>query len=316
MRDPAHRRLLAGLAFVSPNLALFLVFTLVPAVFTLGIAFFRWDPFSAPRFVGFDNFNQLFADPGFWYFLGNTLVFLLGLPLSLVGSLFLAVLLAQQLRGTLIYRTAFYLPTITNGVALYLLWKVMFNKEAGLVNALVLPLLQAMGVQGADGLPLTAAGMPDWLRDSWTVFGQPVFLAKPVLIAMGVWTAIGGGNMILYLAALTSVPPELHEAAAIDGAGPWRRFRDVTWPMLAPTTYFIVVMGVIGGLQGGFEVAYLMTGGGPEQSTTTIGYHIFTKAFLDYEFGYAAALSFVLFALILMVTVLGWRWGSRAGDWR
>ena len=314
MPDPARRRLLAGLAFVSPNLALFLVFTLVPVAFTLGIAFFRWDPFTTTRFIGFDNFNQLFADPGFWYFLGNTLVFMLGLPLSLAGSLLLAVLLTQKLRGTVFYRTAFYLPTITNGVALFLLWKVMFNKEAGLVNALVLPLLQAVGVQGTDGLPITTAGMPDWLRDAWTVFGQPVFLAKPALIAMGVWAAIGGGNMILYLAALTGVPPELHEAAAIDGAGPWRRFRDVTWPMLAPTTFFIVVMGVIGGLQGGFEVAFLMTGGGPEQSTTTIGYHIFAKAFLDYEFGYAAALSFVLFALILAVTALGWRSGSRAGD--
>ncbi len=315
MSDPGRRRLFAGLAFVSPNLALFLVFSLVPVVFTLGLAFFRWDPFTTPQFVGFDNFNQLFVDRGFWYFLGNTLVFMLGLPLSLAGSLLLAVLLSQKLRGTIAYRTAFYLPTITNGVALFLLWKVMFNKEAGLVNALVLPLLQLVGVHGTDGLTITSAGMPDWLRDSWTCFGQPVFLAKPVLIAMGMWAAIGGGNMILYLAALTAVPPELNEAAAIDGAGPWRRFRDVTWPMLAPTTFFIVVMGVIGGLQGGFEVAYLMTGGGPEQSTTTIGYHIFSKAFLDYEFGYAAALSAVLFALILAVTALGWRSGSRAGDW-
>lgn len=314
MTDPARRRLLTGLAFVSPNLALFLVFTLVPAVFTLVIAFFRWDPFTTPQFVGFANFNHLFADPGFWYFLGNTVVFLLGLPLSLAGSLLLAVLLSRRLRGVVAYRTIFYLPTITNGVALFLLWKVMFNKEAGLVNTLALPLLQLFGAQGADGMPLSAAGMPDWLRDAWTVFGQPVFLAKPALIAMGVWAAIGGGNMILYLAALAAVPPELHEAAAIDGAGPWRRFRDVTWPMLAPTTYFIVVMGVIGGLQGGFEVAYLMTGGGPEQSTTTIGYHIFSKAFLDFDFGYAAALSSVLFALILMITMLGWRSGSRAGD--
>jgi multiple sugar transport system permease protein len=307
--------MLTGLAFISPNLALFLVFTLAPALFTLALAFFKWDPFVAPQFVGFTNFNLLFADTHFWYYLGNTLVFMLGLPLSLAGSLLLAVLLTQRLRGLIAYRTVFYLPTITNGVALFLLWKVMFNKEAGLINTLALPVLQLLGATGADGQPLTASGMPDWLQDPVMAWGHPIYLAKPALIMMGVWTSIGGGNLILYLAALAGVHPELYEAAEIDGASRWRRFWDITWPMIAPTTFFIVVMGVIGGLQGGFEIAYMMTGGGPEQSTTTIGFYIFTKAFVDYEFGHAAAMSFVLFAIVMVVTLLNWRFGSQAKDY-
>jgi multiple sugar transport system permease protein len=315
MRRTRLRSLLRGLAFISPNLALFMLFTLGPALFTLALAFFRWDPFSTPTFIGFENFNRLFADSSFWYYLGNTLAFMSGLPLAMAGSLFLAVLLSQKLRGLLVYRTLFYLPTITNGAALYLLWRVMYNKEAGLVNGLLLPVLQAAGVRGHDGAAITSQGMPDWLADAWTIGGHPFYLAKPALIAMGMWVSVGGGNMVLYLAALAGVPPELYEAAEIDGASPWRRFWDITWPMIAPTTFFIIVMGTIGGLQGGFEMAYLMTHGGPEDSTTTVGYYIFAKAFVDCEFGYAAAISFVLFAVIVAVTMLNWRFGARARDY-
>jgi multiple sugar transport system permease protein len=307
--------LLAGLSFISPNLALFLVFTLGPILFTLGLAFFRWDPFTTPAFVGFENFNRLFADGRFWYYLFNTCVFMLGLPISLGGALFLAVILSQKLRGVLAYRTIFYLPTLTSGVALFLLWKVMYNKEGGLINTLILPVLQLFGVTGSGGAPLGMSEMPDWLNHSWHVFGLECYLAKPALIAMGVWAGIGGGTMILYLAALAGVPPELYEAAEMDGAGRWRRFWDITWPMIAPTTFFIIVMGMIGGLQGGFEMAYLMTNGGPDESTTTIGYFIFNKGFGEFEFGFAAAVSFVLFVLVATITAGNWRFGSKAGDY-
>lgn len=310
-----RRSLLAGLSFISPNLALFLVFTLGPTLFTLGLAFFRWDPFTQPTFVGFENFNRMFADARFWYYLLNTGVFMLGLPLTMGGALFLAVILSQKLRGVIAYRTIFYLPTLTSGVALFLLWKVMYNKEGGLINTLILPLLQVFGVDGAGGAPIAMSDMPDWLNQSWNILGMECYLAKPALIAMGVWAGIGGGTMILYLAALAGVPPELYEAAEIDGASRWRRFWDITWPMIAPTTFFIVVMGMIGGLQGGFEMAYLMTSGGPDESTTTIGYFIFTKGFGEFEFGYAAAVSFVLFALVATITAVNWRFGSKAGDY-
>ncbi len=310
--------LFTGVAFISPNVSLFLVFTLGPTLFTLGLSFFRWDPFSPPVFVGFDNFNRLLADDHFWYYLFNTVFFLLGLPLSMACSLALAVLLSQRLRGVIAYRTAFYLPTLTNGVAVYLLWKVMYNKEGGLLNALILPALQLFGTH--VGLPghehlITAADMPDWLNQSWKICGYDCYLAKPALIVMGIWAGVGGGNMVLYLAALAGVPPELYEAAEIDGASRWRQFWDITWPMIAPTTFFIIVMGMIGGLQGGFEMAYLMTQGGPDNSTTTIGYYIYTTAFQDFDFGYAAAISFVLFGLVAGVTALNWRFGAKAGGY-
>ena len=154
--------------------------------------------------------------------------------------------------------------------------------------------------------------MPDWLADSWEIFGVEMYLAKPALIFMGFWAAIGGGNMILYLAALAGVPPELYEAAEIDGASRWQTFKDITWPMIAPTTFFIFIMGIISGLQGGFEMAYLMTEGGPDHSTTTIGYLIFTRAFEEFRFGYAAAASFILFVMIMVITIINWRFGSKA----
>ena len=313
--DKRRRALFTGLSFISPNLALFLVFTLGPTLFTLGLAFFRWDPFTTPTFVGFENFNRMFADTRFWYYLLNTAVFMLGLPLTMAGSLFLAVILSQKLRGVIAYRTIFYLPTLTSGVALFLLWKVMYNKEGGLINSLILPVLQCCGVQGVDGAPIAMSEMPDWLNQSWSMFGIDVYLAKPALIIMGVWAGIGGGTMILYLAALAGVPPELYEAAEIDGASRWRRFWDITWPMIAPTTFFTIVMGMISGLQGGFEMAYLMTSGGPDESTTTIGFFIFSKGFDEFEFGYAAAISFVLFALVAAITAVNWRFGSKAGDY-
>jgi multiple sugar transport system permease protein len=316
MRSRAARlkHLAACFAFIAPNAAIFLVFTLIPVIFTLGLAFFRWDPFTSPEFVGFDNFNRALASADFWYYLWNTLVFLLGLPLGMAGALFMAVLLSQKIRGVVAYRTIVYLPTVTSGVALLLLWKTMFAKDGGLINTLMLPVLQLFGVT-VDGALITAQSMPSWLDDPATLFGIEFYMAKPALIVMGVWGAIGGGMMLLYLAALAGVPPELYEAAEIDGASRWQRFWHITWPMIAPTTFFIIVTGVIGGLQGGFEMAYLMTRGGPDGSTTTIGYHIFTKAFFDFEFGYAAALSVLLFLVIAAITVLNWRFGSKAGGY-
>ena len=357
-----------ALAFFAPNMAIFAVFTLVPVIFTLVLAFFEWDPFTTARFVGFDNFNVILADRQFWYYLLNTLVFMLGLPLSMAGSLFLAVMLSQKLRAVIAYRTAYYLPSITNGVALFLLWKVMYNKEAGLVNALLLPVVNlGRWLVGAQTIGMDA--MPDWLQDAWSfpsimvglvltiviclvlsplwlrlrhlprpawlglgaamalvvavigfalafqanrMTGGEFYTAKPALVFMNVWTFIGGANMILYLAALAGVPTELYEAAEIDGAGRWRQFKDITWPMIAPTTFFIFVMGMIGGLQGGFEMAFMMTEGGPDGSTTTVGYHIFSQAFFEYRFGYAAAISFILFLLVMAVTMVNWRFGSKA----
>ena len=163
-----RNQLFKGLGFITPNLAIFLLFTLGPVLFTLGLAFFRWDPFTGATFVGFGNFNHVLTDSSFWYYLLNTLVFMIGLPLSMAGSLFLAVVLSQKVRGVLAYRSIFYLPSITNGVALFLLWKVMYNREAGLVNALGLPVVNFVRwVTGHETIGMKQ--MPSWLEDAWLV---------------------------------------------------------------------------------------------------------------------------------------------------
>ena len=159
------------------------------------------------------------------------------------------------------------------------------------------------GIFDALGLQVK---MPDWLLSiAW---------AKPAIMLMGIWTAVGGTNMLLYLAGISNVPPELYEAAEIDGAGRWAMFRHVTWPQLAPTTFFIVVMSAIGGLQGGFEQARVMTGGGPAESTITLGYFIYQKGFEEYQLGYASAIAWVMFLMIFALTLVNWKFGKSAFD--
>ena len=278
-------------------------------------------------------------DPRFWQYLYNTVYLMLALPFSVAGSLFLAVLLndALPVRGTrrwpvamicfacgigmaallwgaglrdaallaailwtiaaigllfnvVAFRTIFYLPAFTSGVALMILWKALYNPQTGPLNALLGFLT---GLEPSE--------LPQWLAS--------VELAKPSLMIMGLWMAIGGTNMLLYLAALSNVPVELTEAAEIDGANRWQRFIHVTWPQLAPTTFFISIVSIIGGLQGGFEQARVMTGGGPAGATTTLSYYIYTVGFQDLNFGFAAAVSWVLFAMLFCVTAFNWRFG-------
>ena len=154
------------------------------------------------------------------------------------------------------------------------------------------------GMAADDGLRT-----PDWLGS--------IYWAKPAIMFMGLWGAIGGNTMLLYLAALTNVPQSLYEAADIDGAGRFTKFWNVTWPQLAPTTFFVVVMGVIGGLQGGFEMARVMTGGGPAQQTTTLSYYIFTEGFETGRLAFASATSWVMFFLVFSITLFNWKFGNR-----
>jgi multiple sugar transport system permease protein len=189
----------------------------------------------------------------------------------------------------------FYLPTITSGVALFILWKAIYNPDFGPLNT---ALMSVFGLLHIHVKP------PDWLLSiAW---------AKPAIMLMGVWSGIGGTNMLLYLAGLSNVPPELYEAAQIDGAGRWAMFRHVTWPQLAPTTFFIIVMSAIGGLQGGFEQARVMTNGGPAESTVTLGYFIYQKGFEEYQLGFASAIAWVMFVIIFIMTLINWKFGKSA----
>ena len=287
--------------FLLPNVAGFLVFTAWPVIASLLLSFSSWDLLSAPRFVGGANFVNLLGfhrdlaaggwranDPEFWKYLGNTFFILMALPVNMAASLALALVLNRPLRFVYLYRLVFFLPSILSGVAIFYLWRWMYNPDFGLVNAVLRTI----------GLPA-----PHWLTDPRT--------SKPALMLMGTWLAVGGSGMILYLAALQSVPSELYEAAQIDGAGGWVQFRVITWPSLAPVTFFILTIGLIGGLQGGFDSAYIMTGGGPFGATTTLGYYIYNKAYVFFEMGYASAVAWVLFFLVLTMTLLNWRFGRR-----
>ncbi|MFM7322439.1 MAG: carbohydrate ABC transporter permease, partial [Armatimonadota bacterium] len=255
----------------------------------------------------------LFADREFHLYFLTTLYFLIGMPAAIAGSLAPAVLLSRELRGVVVYRTLFYLPSFTSGVALMILWKSLYNPDFGPINAAI------HWFSSTFHLGLDA---PDWLLSTKNLAGLDVeraattsrqfgLGARDAIVIMGVWTAVGGNNLLLYLAALMNVPTELQEAAALDGAKPWQVFRNVTWPQLAPTTFFIVVMSTIGGLQGGFEQARVMTNGGPSGTTTTLSYYIYTKAFEEIRIGYASAVAWVLFAIIFALTLVNWKFGNR-----
>lgn len=310
--------LLPALGFLAPNLIGFLAFTAGPLIYSLVMSFTNWNLMQTVTFhgVGVANFTDLLGDANFHMYFINTVYLMLGIPLSIMGSLFVAILLSQKLKGMTIYRTLFYLPSFTSGVALMILWKALYNPEHGPIDYLINSFTHTLGI---------AASAPDWLLSTKNIFGIGVdkvgidpkqfgLGARDAMIIMGIWTAIGGNNMLLYLAALTNVPPELYEAADLDGASKWQSFVHITWPQLAPTTFFIVVMAVIGGFQSGFDTARIMTQGGPAGTTTSMSYYIYQKAFEQFQMGYASAVSWLLFLVIFTMTVINWKVGNKETD--
>lgn len=280
----------AAYTFLMPNFLGFMIFTSIPVLASLVLSFLDWDLLSPPKFVGFANFISLFQDPYFWKYCLNTLYMMISIPLSMAGSLILALAMNQKLKGIIFFRTVYFLPTLCSGVAIYMLWRLIYNPEFGVLNMAIAKFGEMIG--------LSLHG-PQWLTDeTW---------AKPALIIMGVWQAVGGYNMILYLAALQGVPRDLYDAAEVDGANPWQKFWAVTWPQISPTTFFIAIMSVIGGFQAGFDPAYIMTGGGPNGSTTTLIYYLFNNAFQWHKMGYAAAIAWVLFIVVFLFTMIQWR---------
>ncbi len=483
-----RRALISGLAFLTPNIICVGLFTIFPVFFSIGMAFTNWDLTQhnmfkdVPlRFVGFDNFVELFRNLYFWQYLGNTLFLMIGIPFAMAGSLGAALLLNQNARsilrrggllllatvgltgaclllvtlgmaasatvilvvsvavavlmtgtvgGSMVYRTLFYMPHFTAGVATFLLWKKMYDPLTGPINQALNPVLSGlepmvlaapdrtfswlaialvlvigwlamswigkMRGECADGdlgpaafvlcvllllAPLLFLGfraMPRYLwfplsvgavlitlfhagrflwsermraRGPWEGAGGALLLtgglltlslilfglslvshplpamaaegldpprwlvayhwAKPALMIMAFWGAIGSNNMLLYLAALSNVPQDLMEAADIDGAGAIQKFWYVTWPQLAPTTFFILTMSVIIGLQGGFEMARAMTEGGPAGATTTLSYYIYSEGFETGRLGYASAVAWIMFIMVFSITIVNWKFGSR-----
>jgi multiple sugar transport system permease protein len=268
-----------GYLCILPWLIGFICFTAGPMVAALAISFTKWSMLSPPEFIGLGNFERLTKDPLFFTSLSNTAYLsFLSVPLQLAVALVVALGLNQKLKGVHIYRTIFYLPSQMPVVASALLWLWIFQPDFGLANVLL----------GAFGIPPLG-----WLFD--------INLSKPSILIITLWAGIGT-PMIIFLAGLQGVPESLYEAASIDGAGPLQRFRHITLPLLSPIIFFNLIIGIIASFQAYFTLVFVATQGGPANSTLIYIIYIYFKAFQDFDMGYAAALAWVLFLVVLVMT--------------
>lgn len=284
----ARSEALWGYAFVAVPVLGFLLFALGPMLASLFLSFTSYDVLSPPELIGARNYERLLSED---FFAGktllNTLFYFLGIPFGMVLSLLIAIGLNQKLRFQAFFRTVYFIPTVCSVAALALLWKWIYHGDYGLLNTY----LQQLGWEQPPG----------WLDDP--------ALVKPSLIVMGVWANLGF-NVVLYLAALQSVPGHLLEAAKLDGANAWQRFWHVTFPAISPTTFFIAVMSIIGGFQN-FDQIFIMTRGGPEYASATWMVYLYATGFQYFEMGYASAMAWVLALIILAITWMQFRLSKR-----
>lgn len=278
--------------FIAPNLIGFAAFTLLPLIFALVVSFARWDVVSGLHgieWVGFANFNQAFHDDGFWQAMLRTGVYVIGsVPLTVALGMLLAIALNGPTPGRALLRLIFFIPYIVNAVAISATWILLYHPRYGPINA-------ALRWLGIENPPL-------WLASSdW---------AMPALIIMAIWGGVGY-NAIIYLAALQTLPEDLYEAAELDGASSVKKFASITLPLLSPTTFFLLVTGFIGSSQS-WGMINLMTTGGPGDSTTVASYYVYQNAFQFYRFGYASAMSWIMFGLVLVLMLIFWTYQRRA----
>ena len=274
--------------YLVPTVVGLLLFSAGAVVGSLLISFSRWDIITPPEWVGIENYRLMFRSELFWSVFWNTWYFtLLYVPLTILTSLALALLVNQRLKGIAFVRTVYFFPVVSSMIAVALVWSWMYNPEYGLLNFLLKSLF---GVQG-----------PAWLADSdW---------AMPAMVLVAVWKTTGY-SMVIFLAGLQGIPDELYEAAGLDGAGRWAKFRNVTLPMLSPTMFFVLVVTLINSFQV-FEQTYVMTKGGPANATMTLSFFIYQNVFQFFKMGYAAAMSYVLFAIIAVITFAQFRLQKR-----
>lgn len=276
------RRAAIGYLYISPWLVGFLVFLLGPIVASFWLSMTNYSVIGDTTFVGLDNYDYMFTkDPLFWSAVGKSALFAgIVVTVGLTGSLACALLLDSGLRGTTFLRTAFFIPSLTPVVALALIWGLLLQPRYGPVNGLLYNL----------GLP-----QPGWLNSrEWAI---------PAMALIRLWALIGGAQMVIFLAGLQGVPQELQDAAKIDGASAWRRFRDITLPLLSPTIFFNLIVGVIGALKV-FALAFVATGGGPAYATWFYVLHLYQEAFANLNLGYASALAWFFFIVVLILTLL------------
>ncbi len=284
----ARRESLTGYLFAGPWLFGFLAFTAIPVVMSFYYSLCKYDVLRPPMFIGLENYRfLLFESDKFWRSVYNTAYFtVFRVPLVILGSLALALLLARPRPSIGLARTIYYMPSIISGVALSLIWLWVFNPMYGLLN-------QALGLLGLHG--------PLWLQSpGWS---------KEAIILMGIWS-IGGGRMVVFIAGLNAIPRQLYESAAVDGAGWWSQFRHITIPQISSTLFLLTVVEIIGSFQV-FTEAYLMTNGGPLDSTLFYNLELYTKAFREYDMGVASSMAWLLFVGTLAVTLFLFRFAGR-----
>ena len=282
IRNQKRRDALVVLSFLMPNLIGFLVFTLIPVFATAFLSFTKWDLLGEIQLVGLDNYARLLSSKRFGQAMANTLYYTVGtVSLSIFLALCLSVLMNRKIRGIYLYRTIYYLPVVSSGVAIALLWKFIYADNVGLLATV----FRMLGLES-----------PKWITSTrWSMTS---------IIIMSIWKGLGG-IIVLLLAGLQGISPSYYEAARIDGANGRQQFFRITVPMITPTLFFQVVMSIIGSFQV-FEQTAILTEGGPGFSSTSIVYYIYTAGFQDLKFGYACAMSMILFLIILVVTVLQW----------
>jgi multiple sugar transport system permease protein len=271
-----------ALLMLMPSLLGVGIFTLIPVLTSFGLSFAQWNLLSPPRWIGLSNYSALLAEPLFWKVLGNTFVYafcvvLFEVPLALA----LAIALNHPGWMVKILRTVFFLPVVTSVIAIALVWNWIYDPQYGLLNAA----LHLLGIK-----PVAWLFSTQW--------------ALPALILMGIWKNVGY-SMVIFLAGLQNIPDELYEAAALDGAGRWQQFLNVTLPMISPTLFFVMTMSTITAFQV-FDSVYMMTQGGPENSTQVAVYWLYQNAFEFFQVGRASAMAYVLFAIILTLTLIQW----------
>jgi multiple sugar transport system permease protein len=281
-KTPAGRRAITGYLFISPFILGVLFWVVFPAGMAAWLTFQKWNLITPSKFVGFDNFKTMFSDPLFWQSLKVTSIYTFAsVPLGLIISFLLALLINNKVRGIAFFRTIYYLPTIVPAVASAVLWAWIFNTDFGLIN----------GMLNYFGLDKIA-----WLQ-------EPEY-ALPAMILMSLWGA--GGAMIIFLAGLQGIDEQYYEAAKIDGAGRWAQMTNITIPLMSSVIFFNLILGIINSFQI-FTAGYLMTNGGPQNATLFYVLYLYRVGFQNLKMGYAAALSWVLFFIILTLTLIVFR---------
>ena len=305
--------------YILPASLVILLFHVFPVIYSFLLSIFRGTLKNPMRyFIGLENYVELFQDIEFWRAMLNTAFFsVMSVPLGILIALGIAILLNQKIKGLGIYRTIYYLPVITSIAAVALVWKWLFDTKSGFFNQLfeMVGISPSLWLSESRGIFQVVLGwlsidLPQYIQVCGGDFDQVITrlihgpsVALCCIIVMSVWKVLGY-NVVIFLAGLQNIPAQLYEAAEIDGASPFQQFKNVTWPLLSPTTFFIFIMSTISSFQVFVQVFMMTPFGGPDRSTSVVVFYLYEKAFKTFEFGYAAAMAYVLFTIIFVLTLL------------